>query len=283
MHNQEIAASLEGVARLLELQDANPFRVRSYRRAAEQIRQLEQPLAEIYQRGGQSSLRDLEGVGKKLAGSLAELIETGRLSLLDRLQSEVDPQSLFAQVPGIGKELADRVHDELGISTLEELELAAHDGSLARVEGFGGKRLSGVQDALAGMLSMSNQRRAQRIESSVPADQPDVGLLLQLDQEYREQAAADMLPRVAPKRFNPTGETWLPIMKTHRGGWDFTLLYSNTKRAHELGKVRDWVVVYYEKDHEQDQCTIVTAAAGKLKGRRVVRGREQQCRQYYQL
>ena len=58
-------------------------------------------------------------------------------------------------------------------------------------------------------------------------------------------------------------------------------MYSNTARAHELGKTDDWVVIYYEQDGEEDQCTVVTETRGPLAGRRVVRGREQECREYY--
>jgi len=70
-------------------------------------------------------------------------------------------------------------------------------------------------------------------------------------------------------------------MDTERKGWSFTVLFSNTARAHELGKTHDWVVIYYEKDDEESQCTVVTATQGSLKGKRVIRGREKQCRQYY--
>ncbi|MGZ5127014.1 MAG: DNA-binding protein, partial [Burkholderiales bacterium] len=72
------------------------------------------------------------------------------------------------------------------------------------------------------------------------------------------------------------------IMHASRDGWHFTVLYSNTARAHELGRTRDWVVVYfYDGDHAEGQHTIVTEARGTLAGRRVVRGREAECRALY--
>ena len=106
--------------------------------------------------------------------------------------------------------------------------------------------------------------------------------ILALDQEYRQKAEADELRKIAPKRFNPTGEAWLPIMHKRVRNYRITLLFSNTKRAHEKGKTRDWVVLYC-KDPEghQTQCTIVTEFAGGLKGKRVVRGSEEDCRNYY--
>jgi hypothetical protein len=87
---------------------------------------------------------------------------------------------------------------------------------------------------------------------------------------------------IAPKRFNPEGEAWLPIMHSDCGEWQFTALFSNTARAHDLGKTHDWVVVYYETDGEEGQATVVTETRGVLRNKRVVRGREAECRRYYE-
>ena len=111
---------------------------------------------------------------------------------------------------------------------------------------------------------------------------PGVGLLLDVDQEYRSKGAAGTLPTIAPRRFNPNGESWLPILHTERDGWHFTALFSNTARAHELGRTDDWVVVYFYDDHHREgQCTVVTETRGPMIGRRVVRGRESECRKLY--
>ena len=99
-----------------------------------------------------------------------------------------------------------------------------------------------------------------------------------MDAEYRRRAAAGELRRIAPRRFNPGGQAWLPVLHVDRDGWSFTALYSNTARAHELGTTRDWVVVYAERDGREDQCTVVTERSGALRGERVVRGREDECR-----
>lgn len=106
-------------------------------------------------------------------------------------------------------------------------------------------------------------------------------MLLAIDEEYRQKAERDQLRKIAPKRFNPQGEAWLPILTTQREGWSFTAPFSNTALAHRSGKTRDWVVIYYEKAGEQQQCTVVTTERGKLAGQRVVRGRERECREYY--
>jgi putative hydrolase len=107
-------------------------------------------------------------------------------------------------------------------------------------------------------------------------------VLLDVDAEYRRKSARGDLALITPRRFNPEGEAWLPVLHSERGGWHFTALYSNTARAHELGRTRDWVVVYYyDHDHHEYQCTVVTEFRGPLRGKRVVRGREQECREFY--
>jgi putative hydrolase len=109
-----------------------------------------------------------------------------------------------------------------------------------------------------------------------------VPTLLDVDSEYLAKVAADRLPKIAPRRFNPAGEAWLPVLHAQREAWHFTALFSNTARAHQLGRSRDWVVIYFHSDHEPEgQCTVVTESQGDLAGRRVVRGREAECRAHY--
>jgi hypothetical protein len=105
---------------------------------------------------------------------------------------------------------------------------------------------------------------------------PPVADLLAVDREYRRKAAAGLLRTIAPRRFNPEHESWLPILHTSRGERDFTALFSNTARAHRLGRAHDWVVIYYNEP-AGGQVTVVTEYAGPLRGRRVVRGREGEC------
>ena len=110
-----------------------------------------------------------------------------------------------------------------------------------------------------------------------------MAILLELDGIYREQAAADELPRIAPRRFNPERRAWLPIGHYERAGWHFTVLFSNTALAHQLGRTQDWVVIFfYDHDHREGQRTVVTETRGPLRGLRVVRGRENECREHYE-
>lgn len=114
MTNQEIAAVLEGTARLLELQETDPLRVRSYRTAADYLRQLDEPIANIYRQAGETGLRQLKGVTETVAPLLSEILDTGGLGLRDRLERELSPETSVCPAPEIGEELAERVRDELG-------------------------------------------------------------------------------------------------------------------------------------------------------------------------
>jgi hypothetical protein len=115
-------------------------------------------------------------------------------------------------------------------------------------------------------------------------DGPSVEVLLGIDREYREKARAGVLRRIAPRRLNPEGEAWLPVLHTRYGPWRFTALFSNTERAHEMHRIYDWVVIYFSDDdgREEGQATVVTERRGALTGRRVVRGREPECRRFYE-
>ena len=274
--NHEIAERLDEVAQILEEQGANSFRVRAYRRAADVLRDLRRSVREIFDTGGLPALEALPGIGESLARSIRELLRTGRLPMLERLRGESDPVALFRTVPGIGRRTAEKLH-ELGLESLEELEAAAHDGRLEGVAGFGPKRLAGVRESLA-------QRLARVRRAAAPAlEPPPVAELLDVDAEYRARASAGSLPRVAPRRLNPTREAWLPVLHTQRADRHYyTALYSNTPRAHRFRATGDWVVVYLDSGGG-GQWAVITARHGALAGRRIVRGREADCASHYGL
>jgi len=284
-NNAEIAAVLEQVAELLEAQQADAFRVRAYRAAASTVRQHPAAISELLREGGEKALEALPHVGRSIASAIKELVQTGRSNLLARLEGRASPEDLFVTLPGIGPELARRIHVELGIDHLEDLEVAAHDGRLEPLPGFGQRRAAAIRDLLATRLRRSARRRARSARWAEgqhgTLDQPDVSALLDVDSEYRRRASVGELPLIAPRRFNPDGVAWLPVLHTTRGAWHFTALFSNTARAHELGTTHDWVVLYFEQDGHEDQCTVVTEPRGALAGRRVVRGREHDCRSHY--
>jgi hypothetical protein len=283
--NDHIAEILDQVADRLEAQHANIYRIDAYRAGAAVVRDRGTSIQDLALTEGRRALDALPQIGTSLSGSIDEIAHTGRLRLLDRLDGKLSPVELFKTVPGIGEELAERIHRELEIDTLEALEVAAHDGRLDAVAGFGPRRLEAIRDILATMLARSARGRARRFEElrqagarvSAPETveaRPEVSLLLEVDRQYRQKAEADELPRISPQRNNPEGVAWLPILHSYEDGWHFTALFSNTDRAHELSHVRDWVVIYFEHDGHEGQCTVVTEYRGPLVGKRVVRGRE---------
>jgi putative hydrolase len=273
--NRRIASKLEEAAELLETQGANPFRVGAYRRAAATVVSLERDVADILEQEGLAGLTALPTIGKGIASAIWEMVRTGRWSQLERWRGSLEPEALLRTVPGIGPALAKNIHDELHIDTLEQLEAAAWDGRLDGVTGIGRRKLEALRASLGAILG-----RARTVRRRL--DGPDVAVLLDVDRRYRNAAEAGRLPTIAPKRFNPSGESWLPILHREQDGWHFTALYSNTARAHQLHKVRDWVVIYfYDSHHEEGQHTVVTETRGALTGQRVVRGREAECREFY--
>lgn len=285
--NEAIAEALEKLGLLLDERGENPHRVKAYLTAAESVRHTERPLAELLREGGIKALKALPGIGDSIALRIAGYLETGRLQLMEQIRQEYSPEMVFTRVTGIGPELARRIHDELGVETLEELEMAAYDGRLEKVAGFGARRIQAIRTQLNTMLSRAARRHLRRLRHAARQSDtrrsllPTVDDLLNVDLEYRARAERNQLPKVAPRRFNPTGEAWLPILHTQRGAWLYTALYSNTPTAHELGKTHDWVVLYFERDGREYPCTVVTETRGPLKGRRVVRGREAECLAYY--
>ncbi len=266
--NAAIAAKLRDYAELLEQQGEDGFRQRAYVRAAEMVAGLERPLGEILREGGCDGLVALPAIGKGIAGAIAEMIETGRWAQLDRLRGEMAPEKLFRTIPGIGPELAARLAEDGHLETLEDLEAALHLGQLD-VKGFGPRRRAMIASALAERLGRPLAPRT----AEAPA--PPVEMILKVDELYRQRAAAGALRTIAPKRFNPSGEAWLPIMHARHDDWHFTALYSNTLLAHQLDKTHDWVVIYYHLgDQPEGRCTVVTETRGPNAGKRVVRGRE---------
>ena len=271
--NSQAADIFRECAEILRHQAANPFRVNAYLRAATVLESMQDDVRDLLVKEGADGLVKLPGIGKGLAAAIDEIARTGRLAQLDRLRGEASPETLFQSLPGVGPRLARDIHDRLHIDTLEALETAAHDGSLLTVPGIGERRAAAIRASVAAALGRGQARR--RGHGPLPAAR----LLLKIDAEYREKAAADQLPKITPRRFNPEGKAWLPILHAEREGWHFTALFSNTARAHDLGRTHDWVVIYfYDDDHREDQCTVVTETHGPMKGERVVRGREAECR-----
>ena len=266
--NRYIAKVLGEVANLLQQQNASSFRIEAYRKAADYIASSAPKLREVYDTSGLSGLESLPTIGTSIAKAVAEILETGSLATLARLRGSLNPEKLFQSVPTIGPSIARQLHDELHLETLEALEAAAVDGRLGKLKGIGPRRVRSIQHSLESILA---RRRPIRPDGQIPP----IKAILEVDKEYRSQAARGMLTAITPKRFNPTGNNRIPILHTEMGPWRFTAMFSNTPNAHRFGRTQDWVVIYFEQDGAAEgQCTVVTEHHGPLAGMRVVRGFE---------
>lgn len=138
IHNEDIVVIFDEMADLLEIEDANPFRVRAYRNAARTVRGMGQELSSMLANG--DDLTRLPGIGKDLAAKIEEILASGHAKALDKLHKEV-PASLEAllKIPGLGPRRVKLLYQDLHIKTLKQLENAARRGRLQKLPGFGAK------------------------------------------------------------------------------------------------------------------------------------------------
>jgi DNA polymerase (family X) len=138
LENLEISSVLDHLADLLEIQGANPFRVRAYRNAVRTIHGLTRSIGDMVAQG--EDLTELPAIGKDMAGHIRELVETGRLGVLDEVSREVPPSLAdLIRLDGLGPKKARRLWDDLGVTSVEELEKVLQEGRVEALEGFGKK------------------------------------------------------------------------------------------------------------------------------------------------
>jgi DNA polymerase (family 10) len=162
VENIDYARLFEEIADLLEIQDANPFRIRAYRNAARTIETLSQPIESLLE-DEDAKLEDLPGIGKGAASRIRELHDTGQIEYLIELRKEV-PATLIEimHIPGLGPKRARQVWQGLDVTTIDELEEAANDGRLSELSGFGptlqARVLKGIEElkARAGRFKLSD-------------------------------------------------------------------------------------------------------------------------------
>jgi DNA polymerase (family 10) len=173
IHNADIAAIFEQIAELLEIEGANPFRVRAYRNAARTVGEFGQELAALVAAGRE--LPHLPGIGDDLAGKIREIATTGRCALLDRLRGELPPAlTELLAVPGLGPKRVKALHEALGVDTVEQLRAAAEAGRIRAVPGFGPKTEQRILDHL----------RSRPV--------PETRMLLAVARQYAEALAAHL-------------------------------------------------------------------------------------------
>jgi DNA polymerase (family 10) len=136
VHNAEIAAMFDQAAELLEIKGDNPFRTRAYRRAARVVEGLPKSVSTLL-KGGED-LSELPGIGKDLAGKIAEIAATGKFKLLESLKRELPGQlGEIAALPGLGPKRVKLLYDKLHVSSLEDLRRVLRQGRLGEIKGFG--------------------------------------------------------------------------------------------------------------------------------------------------
>jgi DNA polymerase (family 10) len=158
--NGDITGVLGRIADLLEFKDENPFKLRSYRVAAETIAELKQPLAEIAARGGAGALQEIPGIGKSISGQILEIIQTGTSSYFETLKEEVPETVLeLRRVSGVGLKTSQLLYRDYGVKSLDELKSFADGGGLASVPGLGEKTINRIKSSLARIESERGKMR----------------------------------------------------------------------------------------------------------------------------
>ena len=137
MDNRQVAEILERIADILDVQGEIAYKGIAYRRAADQIAHLSEPIADIGQRG---ELRSIPGVGDAMEKKIGELLETGRLAYYERLQQEVPAGVLdLLSIPDVGPKTARLLWQKLGVASVDEAEQAALAGRIRELAGMGAR------------------------------------------------------------------------------------------------------------------------------------------------
>jgi len=156
IHNATIASIFEEIADLLDIQGANPFRVRAYRNASRTIGELGTDVKTLLERG--TALTDIPGIGEDLAKKIDEILRTGKCEFLERLRKEVPPAiTELLKIPGLGPKRVKALWHDLNIQTLEQLMRAAKDGRIRALPGFGDKTEQHILEAAQAHLSQAHR------------------------------------------------------------------------------------------------------------------------------
>jgi DNA polymerase (family X) len=149
MNNEEIARRFYRLSALMEIRGDDPFRLRSYRNAAEAIEVWPTPLKEIAAKEGLAGLQEIPGVGKAIAGKVIDLLERGTFDAWERLVKETPETVLdLTEIPGIGPKTAALLHQRFKVSSLPELKTFVSGGGLNMVDGIGPKTAERIKQAL---------------------------------------------------------------------------------------------------------------------------------------
>lgn len=147
IHNADVAAIFDEIADLLEIENANPFRVRAYRNAAREMQELGVSAADLIKKG--EPLTDIPGIGDSLAVKIKEIVDTGKCQALEKLRKQTPPSvTELLQIPGLGPKRVRTIYHELDVQTVEQLLRAARDGRIRQLHGFGEKTEERIIEAI---------------------------------------------------------------------------------------------------------------------------------------
>jgi DNA polymerase (family 10) len=141
MQNPEFAKIFWEIAEFLELKEENPFKIRAYRKAAQNIEALSENLQSIYEKGGLEALEAIPGIGERIAGKIEQIIKTGKLDAHQKLIKEFPKGFIeLVETPGLGPKTAMLLFKKLKLDSREKLEAAAKAGKLRDLAGMGAKK-----------------------------------------------------------------------------------------------------------------------------------------------
>jgi len=235
IHNADIAAVFDEIADLLELDEANPFRIRAYRNASRTVQELGQDARELVDKG--SDLDELPGIGKELAAKIVEIVQTGHCQALEKLRKQSAPGLTdLLKIPGLGPKRVRALYHDLDIHTVEQLMRAANDHRLRELPGFGEKTEKHILETLGTQL-----KQDQRLKLAVAAQYADTLVkYLQLTKDVKEVVVAGSFRRSK----ETVGD--LDILVTAKSSgkvMDHFVDYDEIKQVISKGKTRSTVIL----------------------------------------
>lgn len=151
MEVRDIARRLEEIGILLELKGENPFKVRAYQSGARTLESLEEDLDTLI---GEERLDQVKGIGQALTEKIIELRTTGKLPFYDKLRASIpDGMIEMLEIPGFGPKKIRKVHEALGIESIEALQQACESGAIAGLPGFGAKSAANILSGIANRIA----------------------------------------------------------------------------------------------------------------------------------
>lgn len=233
--NATIAAIFDEIADLLDIQGANPYRIRAYRNAARTIGSLATDIKSIA--ADPEELKQLPGIGDDLAAKIREIVESGKCVFLERLRKQVPPAvAQLLRIPGLGPKRVRLLYQELEVQTLDQLLRAARDGRIRELRGFGPKIESRIVQAAQAHLG---QARRFKLVVAAQYAEPLVAHLKSVP-EVREVVVAGSFRRMR----ETVGD--LDVLVTARGSAPVMDRFTGYEEVGEVlsrGKTRSTVVL----------------------------------------